>query len=338
MEAAHPEWEEREHPDLTWTTEIGFVQPKPPMTPEELHHRIMEDASSAASQLRQHRSTNAFGEDTWSGTLGVVSATVQQWPADGYTLLDALAADDSALAAAVINGWAAATLADDDDATDVAERVRTLDLTTPAIRDAVVDMLSADSGAPSSSTVWHRLSAARNLARDAWIAIGADTSTSQPESWLGWAINHPAGKLAQFWLQAIAADWRTAGESWTGLPEALRESLDACTSFTTPTASGVNNLSSLDSRGRILIAPDAPGTGSSPGGVPATHCSRPASGTTTATRPPTSTSSLTTHSAPCYISSPRSHYAPRSIHWRDTGFLTWSRHCPKGSQPTWRKT
>jgi hypothetical protein len=227
VEAAHPEWEERDHPDLTWTMENGFVEPKPPMTPEELHYRIADDASSAATQLRQHRSTDAFGEDTWSGTLGVVSAAVQQWPADGYILLDALAADDSAFAAAVINGWAAATLADDDDATDVAERIRTLDLTTPAIRDAVADLLSADGGAPSSSPVWYRLSAARNLARDAWTAIGADTSTSQPESWLGWAINHPAGKLAQFWLQAIATDWRTAGESWTGLPEAFRASLDA---------------------------------------------------------------------------------------------------------------
>lgn len=225
MEAAHPEWEEREHPDLTWTMEIGFIEPKPPITPVELHQRIADDAASTASQLRQHQSTDPFGEDTWSGTLGVVSATVQQWPADGFTLLDVLVADDSALAVAVVNGWAAVTL-EDDDAAAVAERIRTLDLTTPAIRTAVADMLSTDSGAPSSSTVWHRLAAARHLARDTWTAIGDETSTSQPESWLSWAINHPAGKLAQFWLQVVATDWRTADESWTGLPEALRESLD----------------------------------------------------------------------------------------------------------------
>ena len=41
------------------------------------------------------------------------------------------------------------------------------------------------------------------------------------------AINHPAGWLAQFWLRAVTADWRQAGDRWTGLPAALRQPLEA---------------------------------------------------------------------------------------------------------------
>jgi hypothetical protein len=44
---------------------------------------------------------------------------------------------------------------------------------------------------------------------------------------LGRAINHPAGRLAQFWLHAVAADWREAGDRWAGLPSETQTQLEA---------------------------------------------------------------------------------------------------------------
>ncbi|MGH3683704.1 MAG: DUF4020 domain-containing protein [Pseudonocardiaceae bacterium] len=41
------------------------------------------------------------------------------------------------------------------------------------------------------------------------------------------AINNAAGRLAQFWLHAIAADWREAGDQWTDLPSEEQAQLEA---------------------------------------------------------------------------------------------------------------
>jgi hypothetical protein len=31
----------------------------------------------------------------------------------------------------------------------------------------------------------------------------------------GWAINRPAGQLAEFWIHIVRGDWRAAGDEWT---------------------------------------------------------------------------------------------------------------------------
>ncbi len=45
--------------------------------------------------------------------------------------------------------------------------------------------------------------------------------------WLMEALNHPAGQLAQFWIKAVSADWKEAGDNWAGLPTEMRSTLDS---------------------------------------------------------------------------------------------------------------
>jgi hypothetical protein len=60
-----------------------------------------------------------------------------------------------------------------------------------------------------------------------WVALPSTDSPEEIDDWLGWAINRPAGQLAEFWIQAVRGDWRAAGDEWTGLSVELRASLDA---------------------------------------------------------------------------------------------------------------
>ena len=56
--------------------------------------------------------------------------------------------------------------------------------------------------------------------------VGPEAFEPDITDWLGWAINRPAGWLARFWLDAIADDWKAAGDAWPGLPLATRAELE----------------------------------------------------------------------------------------------------------------
>ena len=44
--------------------------------------------------------------------------------------------------------------------------------------------------------------------------------------WASHARSHPVGKLALYWINAIAVDWRDAGEEWAGLSTTMRSTLN----------------------------------------------------------------------------------------------------------------
>jgi Domain of unknown function (DUF4020)/SIR2-like domain len=224
VKAQHPEYEERPHPDLGISLEVGWIQPRPPMTPQALHEHIRDDAAAAITELRQYENANsAFPGPTWDDATDLLAETVRTWPDDGFTVLDARGGERQGLVSAVIRGWAAAAV-NDETAESIMERLSLIDLT--AARDDIARLLADGGQGDAAPTEWHRLQVARRLAASVWTAIPVGSAAAYSGDWLGYAINHPAGRLAQFWVKAIAADWRAAGDRWPGLSLEIREQLE----------------------------------------------------------------------------------------------------------------
>ena len=228
VKARHPEYVERPHPDLGVSLEVGWVQPKPPMTAQALHEHIRDDAAAAITELRRYENANStFQGPTWDDATDLLAETVRAWPEDGFTILGAQGGEHLGLVSAVIRGWAAAAVGDEM-AESIMERLSLVDLA--AACDDITRLLADGGQGEAAPTEWHRLQAARRLAANVWTAIpvgppAADVDVDV-DDWLGRAINHPAGRLAQFWVKAIAADWRAAGDRWSGLSLATRQQLE----------------------------------------------------------------------------------------------------------------
>ena len=224
VKAQHPEYEERPYPDLGVSLEIGWAQPKPPMTKQALHEHIRDDVAAAITELRRYENANsAFLGPTWDDATDLLAETVRAWPEDGFTILDAEGGEHQGLISAVIRGWAAAAI-NDEMAESIMVRLSLVDLT--AARDDVTLLLADGGRGEAAPTEWHRLQAARCLAASIWTAIPVRPPAAAADDWLGHAINHPAGRLAQFWVKAIAADWRAAGDRWSGLSLETRQQLE----------------------------------------------------------------------------------------------------------------
>lgn len=225
LRVEHPDFAERPHPDLTSWSETGWVRPQPPMTTDELHERIGEDASAAVHELRRYEFTNGpFEGPTWRDALAVLSDAVKTHPHDGVAVLDGDHGSHPEVAGAVIDGWSGATV-DAAVAEMVLTRLASMDLRPVAHETA--RLLGEGGQNESNPTEWHRFAEARHLAEVLWAALESNPLPRDEDDWLGRAINHPAGRLAEFWVHAIAVDWRASGEDWAGLNPEIRLQLEA---------------------------------------------------------------------------------------------------------------
>ena len=224
MREAHPNWEAREHPDLTRTFESGFIASKPPMSTDALHELIEKGPAGAISELRRFEQTpRSFDRPTWQDAIDVLTSTVGRWPADGFAVLDAAGGDHPGIVHGVIRGWSTASL-EPEMAASIADRLGRLDL--DAVASDVARLFEEGGRTEGSPTEWHRVPAARRLAEIIWTSLPGEPVDEPVDDWLTWAINQPAGMLAEFWIHAVATDWREAGESWQGLPPELRRPLE----------------------------------------------------------------------------------------------------------------
>jgi SIR2-like protein/uncharacterized protein DUF4020 len=225
VKSQHPDYQERPYPDLGVSLEIGWVRPKPPMTAQALHDHIRAEPSAAITELLQYKSaTSIFDGPTWDDATDLLVEVARAWPEDGFAILDAQGGGHPDVVNAVIRGWAASAV-DDETAESIVERLTHVDLATA--RDEITRLLAHGGQGQAAPTEWHRLQAARRLAASVWTAIPVRPAAGDAKEWLGRAINHPAGQLAQFWVKAIEADWRAAGDTWPGLSETTRQQLEA---------------------------------------------------------------------------------------------------------------
>jgi len=109
-------------------------------------------------------------------------------------------------------------------AEDILERLARLDLT--AVADDISGLLANVGRGDTNPIGWHSFPAARTLAANLWNAIETQPPAAEVDGWLSRAISSTAGRIAEFWANAIAADWRAAGDNWTGLPPETRAELE----------------------------------------------------------------------------------------------------------------
>lgn len=224
IQSEHPEFQRRTHPDLLTWFEPGWESEQPPMSAQALHDRIDDDVEAALTELRSYEGAHGpFDKPGWNDALGALSETVRQWPNDGFAVLNAQDGNHPEIVRSVIHGWSRAII-DDTTAEMVMLRLGTLDL--EHVSDEVAMLLSEGGKHDPNSADWHRFPTARDLAARLWELIRTEESVIEGRDWLARAINHPAGWLAQFWLNAISVDWREAGDNWTGLPVPIRTQLE----------------------------------------------------------------------------------------------------------------
>ena len=194
------------------------------MTTAELHARIVSDAVDAIIELRRYEDAmSPFEGPTWHDALAVLVETVRDQPSDGFAVLDADQGHQPGIVRAVIRGWSAATI-DAEAAEEILDRFTQIDM--PVMLDDIARLLSEGGQRDANPTEWHRYPAAQRLATQVWSALDGQEPDPGLDGWLGRAINDPAGWIAEFWTHAVATDWRSAGDSWTGLPAATRAQLD----------------------------------------------------------------------------------------------------------------
>lgn len=218
----HPDFMPRTHPDLNVTSESGWVEPQPPMTPEQFHVKVSDGVAEALAELEQYRHVpgHTFGATNWSDVLTLLTQTVKAYPEDGFELLDATPPLGDDQIAAVIEGWSGAVLEPEMAETAI---IRVISLDLVKFLDPLSRMLADGGTKDAYPTDWRRVPGARDLARSLWEAqpVDEDEAVAADMDWLGRAINHPAGRLGQFWVRVVALEWAEAGDDWDELPEEL---------------------------------------------------------------------------------------------------------------------
>jgi Domain of unknown function (DUF4020)/SIR2-like domain len=220
IRALHPEFLPREHPDFdSWTT-VGFVPRQLPITADEFHRNLNDDPDSAVASILEFRERDhPFDGPTWSDALELVASVTASWPRDGTALLAVSSPDDvEALRdvwRAATRGWSKATLTDDEWSTAI-----------EALKDhPVVEFLVDDIAVLLEQGV-HKADGRLPLdliprARELATALWASTDGAQPDASSGdrltRAINHWAGRLAEFWVHTVSAEWTADTDAWSGL-------------------------------------------------------------------------------------------------------------------------
>ncbi|MBF6555942.1 MAG: DUF4020 domain-containing protein [Acidimicrobiales bacterium] len=224
VRAEHPEFVEGPHIDLHMWSESGSIGPRPPMSVADLHERIAADPAAAIGELRRYEDVTFLLEGpTWNDALGVLVEAVRGNPRDGLVILDATGGDHPDVVRSVIRGWASSSV-DWEVAEEILDRMAGIDLA--AVIDDLSRLLYERVQGEANPTQWHRHAGARRLATQLWATMEDETADPDRDDWLDQAINTAPGRLAMFWVGAVAGDWRTAGDSWSGLSPECRAPLE----------------------------------------------------------------------------------------------------------------
>jgi Domain of unknown function (DUF4020) len=224
VRAQHPELEEPVDVDSGTTIDAGDSAPFP-STPDEFHDALGSDVSAVRELLIEYEGKqDRFDAYQWYRVADLLRQVVQQWPDDGFTILDAVEPGHPDIVRAVIHGWNSAHL-NAEEAGQVLRRIENLDL--QPVLDAVTRMLAGYGAIEGVFTNWRALPGGRDLAISCWNAMSPGTPSALPDNdWMTQAFNHPAGHLAEFWVQAIETEWSANRDTWNGLPGHVAQHLE----------------------------------------------------------------------------------------------------------------
>ena len=209
----HPTFKQREHPDLTFWSGSGTVVPTSPWTVGEL---LATPAGEMTEQLLSFQGTEPFGPSRW-GLLQEVQRAAVEDPDWGLALAAALESNGSwnnDLWPRLLEAWS--NELGEERHLKVLGWVGNPDLLAEHARPAADALLSiVQGGGFSYASALLELTnhIALSMREHFEQRIPFETATD----WVFQAINHPAGRLAEYWLQSLSI-WRQQGDS---LPSTL---------------------------------------------------------------------------------------------------------------------
>ena len=197
----YPDFQPQERPDLTgYITESRHVEPQTPWSVSQL---LSRPASEWAGELLSFHGEDLLGPDRDGLLRAVEEAATQefQW---GIALADELAASghwDDDLWPPLMQAWSREL--DVDRHRSVLGRLSNVKLYTKhpqPVADALCALVK-DGGLPYAPEL---LGEANRLATALWDCLDQSQPSLIEGNWFAKAINHPAGVLAEFWLQSLA--------------------------------------------------------------------------------------------------------------------------------------
>ncbi|CAM3657974.1 DUF4020 domain-containing protein [Mycobacterium frederiksbergense] len=193
----------------------------PPMDIEQLHQQLGEAPTATGDSLIacEAEATGWDNQRRWEQLAGAISALTQQYPEDGFALLDSIGSGHEEISNAIVRGWARTT-DDESIVPQILARISHLEL--ESILRQVTAMLGGF-GSQNQPRGWHRFDESVELAQMCWEATDpqAPSAFSDGNDFLSNAINHPAGQLATYWVDRVGHLWRDAADSWNGIPSDL---------------------------------------------------------------------------------------------------------------------
>ena len=223
----HPDFGPREHPDMDVVISGGVWGWKSPISVEDL---LSKDPNENIEWLASYQGQDILSASR-EGLLETVGAAVARSFEWGQRLASALERRglwDSDLLKYLVSGWQKAELTDEQWLTTL-ELLRDHEGFVRSAVHEVSTLLQSGLEKPTHRIPASGLELALVVAEKGWSACSAD---SQPDDlgerdWLFKAINNPAGKLAEFWLHAVAQKRKEAGEQWTAIPPEFRRLSDS---------------------------------------------------------------------------------------------------------------
>lgn len=207
VQAEHPEFRPREHPDLhTWSCTGGIAQRVELHSPWSADQLLAEPAKRWVSTLLEYRPDESPFSGFQGGRRGILEQVAEaakrsfDW---GVNLADALAGNEewkADLWAAVLPAWAQA------DEDKILKRRALRHLSQDELRSehfaTIADLLYAWARSGKHAGL---LTDADGIAADLWSILPGDAKdivlTDGVPDWMNTAINRPPGVLAQFWLE-----------------------------------------------------------------------------------------------------------------------------------------
>ena len=202
MRERHPDFESSVHPDLTHFMSVG-AGPQSPWTVEDF---LSRPAPEWLDDLLRFQDTDSFDSDRDALLRAVSDAAIREF-SWGVALADELAGSnhwDSDLWPVLLGAWSREM--DEDKHRVVLDRLGNQELYSRHTR-SVVDLiyeLAKNGGMPYAARL---LPEANRLAVALWDCLDANERLFQGEDWLIKAINHPAGRLTEFWVHSLSL-WR----------------------------------------------------------------------------------------------------------------------------------
>ncbi|MDE2991644.1 MAG: DUF4020 domain-containing protein [Chloroflexota bacterium] len=203
LASAYPGFQPREDSDLVFTMQVGFVGSESPWSAQELLSRPPADW---LNELLEYEGTMLDGPNR-DGLLSEVEQAASRDFGWGASLADLMVESsrwDCDLWGALWGSWSAEL--DEEKHRQVLDLAYTPELLrnhTRPIADLVLSILK-DGGLPYASEL---LGNTNRIAIALRQHLGEHSAISGRRDFLFQAINHPAGILAEYWLQSLAA-WR----------------------------------------------------------------------------------------------------------------------------------